>query len=112
MKLLIIPKGNGSFRIDSIDLTDISALELIIGGDKAPKFGYTFAVHLDGPTGRKLGEAVMPGGAKSASAKGFGTMVKVADRSGDRPPVPPSLYRQPCYEPAGRRQSCLAGRAV
>ncbi len=76
MKLLMIPKADGSFRIDSIDLAGISALELVIGGDKAPKFGYTFAVHLNSPTGRKLGEVVLPGGQKGGP-KGFSAVVKL-----------------------------------
>jgi glucose/arabinose dehydrogenase/cytochrome c551/c552 len=76
MKLLMIPKGDGSFRVDSIDLTDIASLELIIGGDRAPKYGYSFSVHLDGPSGRKLGEGVLPGGSKPIG-KGFASVARL-----------------------------------
>jgi cytochrome c len=61
-QLLMVPKGAASFRIDSIDLTGIAGVELILGGDKAPLFGYGFAVHLEGSGAEKLGEGKLAGG--------------------------------------------------
>ncbi|NTS42175.1 ThuA domain-containing protein [Flavisolibacter sp. BT320] len=72
-QMLIVPKEEGSFRIDSIDLTGIAALELIVGGGSAPLFGYNFAVHLDGSSGKKLGEGKLPGGSKQPAKGSFFT---------------------------------------
>ena len=62
---MVVPRGNGSFNIDSIDMTDISAAELMITTQAAPEFGYTFEVHLDTPDGQKIGESILPANATS-----------------------------------------------
>lgn len=69
MELLMVPKESASFRIDSIDLTGVGAVELIVGGNIAPTFGYTFTLHLDGAGGKKLGEGRLPGGTKTTVTK-------------------------------------------
>lgn len=79
-QLMIVPKGTGSFSLDSLDLTGISAAELMVGWQTPPQFGYTFELHLDAPDGKKIGEAVLEGkGSESAqSNEGFGgTMLKM-----------------------------------
>ncbi|HEU4903513.1 MAG TPA: hypothetical protein VFT06_11995, partial [Flavisolibacter sp.] len=79
MTFLMVPKDNASFSIDSIDLTDIAGLELGAGGDKPPKAGYVFDVHLDSPTGKLIGQGTLPGGLKGSSAPfGFSPVVKIA----------------------------------
>jgi glucose/arabinose dehydrogenase/cytochrome c551/c552/type 1 glutamine amidotransferase len=75
-QFLIVPKGKGSFSIDSIDLTGVSRIVLAAGGDKPPLFGYVFELHLDSPDGQKIGEAQLPGGTKGVAVQGgFGTAV-------------------------------------
>ncbi|HEV7333505.1 MAG TPA: ThuA domain-containing protein [Flavisolibacter sp.] len=69
MQLLMVPKGAASFSIDSIDLTGVGAVELIVGGDKQPAFGYSFVLHLDGASGTKLGEAKLAGSSKPPATK-------------------------------------------
>ncbi len=58
-RLLLTPKAAGSFSLDSLDLTGISAATLAMGWQLAPKFGYAFEVYLDAPNGKKLGEATV-----------------------------------------------------
>ena len=60
---LVVPKGNGSFNIDSIDLSGITGVDLMITSEAALQFGYTFEIHLDSPGGQKLGELVVPANA-------------------------------------------------
>ncbi|NUO00033.1 MAG: ThuA domain-containing protein [Saprospiraceae bacterium] len=67
--LMMTPKSAGSFSLDSLDLTGISAATLAMGWQVAPQFGYTFELRLDGPNGKKLGEAVLKGSGSSAPPK-------------------------------------------
>jgi hypothetical protein len=57
---LIIP-AEGWFRIDSIDLFAITKASIMMGWQKPPVAGYTFEVHLDSPTGQKIGEFTFAG---------------------------------------------------
>jgi cytochrome c len=79
MPLMIVPKGPGSFSLDSIDLSGIYAVELTAGWEKPPRFGYAFELRLDSPGGRKIGEAVLPGGLKDIKGPGGfgGTVIKL-----------------------------------
>ncbi|MBB1286806.1 ThuA domain-containing protein [Flavisolibacter sp. BT320] len=79
MELLMIPKSDASFSLDSLDLTGIGAIELIVGGDKMPGFGYAFTLHLDGPGGPKLGESNLTGKTKATRANGnyYSAMVSI-----------------------------------
>ncbi|WP_121356304.1 ThuA domain-containing protein [Flavisolibacter nicotianae] len=70
MLFLLVPKNKASFSLDSIDLTNVSIVELQAGGDKAPKYGYTFELRLDSPTGKKIGEGTVPPGNKGAKTTG------------------------------------------
>jgi len=60
---LVVPKGNGSFNIDSIDLSGITGVNLMITSQAALQFGYTFEIYFDSPGGQKLGELVVPANA-------------------------------------------------
>ncbi|MBC7826580.1 MAG: ThuA domain-containing protein [Chitinophagaceae bacterium] len=57
---LLIPKGNGWFAIDSIDLSGINGVDLMVTSQAPLQFGYTFEVRLDAPDGNKIGELVLP----------------------------------------------------
>ncbi|MEO6894713.1 MAG: ThuA domain-containing protein [Ginsengibacter sp.] len=63
---MIIP-DEGWFRIDSIDLTDITKATLKMGWQRPPVPGYVFEVHLDSPNGEKIGEFSFEG--KSGTGK-------------------------------------------
>ncbi|MEO5998540.1 MAG: PKD domain-containing protein, partial [Chitinophagaceae bacterium] len=58
-RYLVAPKGTGSFLVDSVDLTGIEAIELSFVSSQPLKYGYSFELHLDGLTGRKVGEAAL-----------------------------------------------------
>ncbi len=58
---LVIPQKPGWFSIDSIGLTGISRASLNMGWQTPPVSGYTFEVHLDSPTGEKIGEFTFAG---------------------------------------------------
>lgn len=70
MVLLMVPKTEGSYSLDSMDLTDIAGADITLSWDKSPKFGYTFEVHLDSPTGQKIGETTLPAGMKGQKGQG------------------------------------------
>lgn len=75
-RLLITPKGTGSFNLDSIDLSGITAAELVVVWQVAPQFGYTYELHIDAPDGKKIGEGVVKGISGAKGAQG-GTIVKM-----------------------------------
>ncbi|MGZ5135099.1 MAG: c-type cytochrome [Flavitalea sp.] len=60
-RYLIVPKAMGWFSLDSIDLSGISGVQLMIASLTPLQYGYTFEVHLDTPEGTKLGELILPG---------------------------------------------------
>jgi cytochrome c551/c552 len=64
---LIIPEKTSWFRIDSIDLTDISHASLGMGWQKPPVGAYIFELHLDSPQGEKIGEFSFAGVSGTAS---------------------------------------------
>ncbi|MEJ7914330.1 MAG: Crp/Fnr family transcriptional regulator, partial [Chitinophagaceae bacterium] len=55
---LLVPKGAGSFKLDSLDLQGINSMKLYMGWRIPPQATYTFEVRLDSPDGMKLGETV------------------------------------------------------
>jgi hypothetical protein len=69
MRLMITPKKEGWFVLDSIDLTGISKANLMIVWEKPAQSGYTFELHLDAPDGKLLGSFALPGGGQSGSEK-------------------------------------------
>ena len=70
MNLLLPPKGNGSFVIDSIDLSGIKSVEVGSFAQTAVQYGYTFDIFLDSPNGTKLGEFQLKGPASLPGSKG------------------------------------------
>lgn len=83
MHLKVVPKEEGWFRIDSIDLSGISSVDLNLAWQKAPQFGFVFELRLDAPTGQKIGEATLAGNLPSAKQGGAAgikaTLQPVAD---------------------------------
>ncbi len=71
-RLMIVPKSQGSFSLDSLDLTGVKAAELLVGWQKPPQYGYTFSLHLDSPDGKKIGEAVLEGENAPQETEGLG----------------------------------------
>lgn len=67
--LMMTPKSEGSFSLDSLDLTGISAATLAMGWQVAPQFGYTFELRLDAANGKKIGEAKLKGSGSTAPPK-------------------------------------------
>ena len=61
MRLMITPKTNGWFSLDSIDLAGIRRADLQIMWQEAPEFGYTFELKLDSPQGETIGMATLEG---------------------------------------------------
>jgi cytochrome c551/c552 len=60
-RYLIVPTKPGWFKLDSIDVSGISGVQLMIGSLTPLQYGYTFEIHLDTPDGTKLGELKLPG---------------------------------------------------
>ncbi len=56
-RYLVAPKGNGSFLVDSVDLTGITALEISFISSGALSSGYVFELRLNDPNGQKIGQA-------------------------------------------------------
>jgi cytochrome c551/c552 len=67
--LSLPPKGEGSFRIDSIDLAGIGWVELTLVSPQVIPEGYSIELRLDGHNGTKYGEAGLQAGAKSTVLK-------------------------------------------
>jgi cytochrome c len=76
MNLMVMPKAEGWFRLDSLDLTGITGATLSFGWQKAPQKGYAIELRLDAPNGQKIGEAQLAGGLPSGKAGINGAMVK------------------------------------
>ena len=68
--LLSVPKTQGSFSLDSIDLTSLNGVGLSFAFDKSPKFGYVFEAYLDAPGGKKIGEGRLAAGTKGVNGPG------------------------------------------
>ena len=66
-RLLVVPVKEGSFSIDSIDLSFIKKALLIVEWQKPSVSGYTFEVYLDSPAGQKLASFDLAGGGKEAT---------------------------------------------
>ena len=64
--LLIVPKVKGSFSLDNIDLSGITAADLTAAWEKAPTSSYHFKIHVDSPDGKKIGEASLEPGKYTA----------------------------------------------
>ena len=60
------PKGDGSLRIDSIDLKDVNKIVIAGYWEKSLQNDYHFEVRLDSPDGKNIGEAVFRKPAKDS----------------------------------------------
>lgn len=58
---LIVPKSDGWFMLDSLDLTSVQKIVFAAGWRTAPVPASTFEIHLDAPDGPKIGEAAFAG---------------------------------------------------
>jgi len=56
LNYMIIPLGEGWFKIDSIDLTGIKAINIFAGWQQPPAYGFDFEIKLDAPDGKTLGK--------------------------------------------------------
>ena len=54
--LMIPPKGEGWFSLDSLDLTGVKSATLVIGYQGGVEYGYHFEVRLDAADGKKVAE--------------------------------------------------------
>ena len=71
--LLVLPQKEGWFAVDSIDLSGIQSINIMGGWQEGPKAPLAFEAHLDGPTGKLLGQGSMPAVAKEQK----GGMIKL-----------------------------------
>jgi hypothetical protein len=75
MNYMVLPKGEGWFAVDSIDLTGAGSVNMMAGWQDPPKYGFDFEIRLDAPDGKSLGKGslIVP-----ANTKQQGTMIHVA----------------------------------
>ena len=57
---LVLPKDEGWFAVDSIDLTNVKSVNIIMGWQNAPKLGFDYEVKLDGSDGKLIGKGSVP----------------------------------------------------
>lgn len=77
--LMLVPKGAGSFGLDSVDLSGINAVALFMAWRTPPQSAYTFEIHLDAPDGKKLGETILkPGKAITVAAPKAGQPTNIS----------------------------------
>lgn len=57
--LLSVPQSDGTFSIKDVDLTGLSAIQLVTGSASATDANYTFEVHTGSPDGPTIGSAVL-----------------------------------------------------
>jgi cytochrome c551/c552 len=65
-QIVRIPKTDGWFAVDSIDLTGVRSVNTITRWRDTPEKGYALEVRLDSPEGKFLGRGVMPVPVKDA----------------------------------------------
>ncbi|HXL54610.1 MAG TPA: PKD domain-containing protein, partial [Chitinophagaceae bacterium] len=53
---MVMPKEEGWFSLDSIDLTGIMSANIMMGWQDAPVYGYDFELRLDAPDGKSPGK--------------------------------------------------------
>lgn len=58
--LLLLPQAGGWFAVDSIDLTGVKSVNLMMGWQKPPKEDLNFEVRLDAPDGKLVGQGKLP----------------------------------------------------
>src|SRR6478752_2427019 len=53
---MIVPKEEGWFSLDSIDLAEVKSANIAMGWQDPPVYGYDFEIRLDAPDGKSLGK--------------------------------------------------------
>jgi cytochrome c len=77
MALLIVPKTNGSFVIEDVDLTGVNGISMNAAWLAPPTHGFAFEIRLDDANGKVLGRINLPaGGATGTQTKPAGTVLK------------------------------------
>jgi cytochrome c len=59
VRMLVTPKGTGSFRLDSLDLTDVTQITLGSSWSKTLQNDYAFEIRVDGVDGKKIGQGTL-----------------------------------------------------
>ena len=72
---MVMPKTEGWFAVDSIDLTGVGSVNMMAGWQDAPKYGFDFEIRLDAPDGKSLGKGSLTA---PANKKQEGAIVHVA----------------------------------
>lgn len=57
---MVLPREEGWFALDSIDLTGVGAVNMMAGWQDPPQYGYDFEIRLDGPEGNIIGKGALP----------------------------------------------------
>ena len=70
-----MPKTEGWFAVDSIDLTGVGSVNMMAGWQDPPKYGFDFEIKLDAPDGKSLGKGSLTA---PANKKQQGTMIHIA----------------------------------
>ena len=66
---MVMPKAEGWFALDSIDLTGVGSANLMMGWQDPPQYGFDFEARLDGADGKSLGKgSLSPPGKNQRSA--------------------------------------------
>ncbi|HEY3401757.1 MAG TPA: ThuA domain-containing protein [Ohtaekwangia sp.] len=65
-RIMVTPRGTGSFKMSGIDLTDITKISIGAYWKKAVTHSYTYEIHLDAPDGKKIGEMIFKPQVKTA----------------------------------------------
>ncbi|HEU5148172.1 MAG TPA: ThuA domain-containing protein [Chryseosolibacter sp.] len=66
--VLIIPSEEGWFALDSIDLTGVRSIDIVLGWQQAPSIPLAFEVRQDSPSGKLLGKGRMAAPKKDQKA--------------------------------------------
>ncbi len=74
MNFLMVPKTEAHFAINNVDLTDIGSIMFMTGSREAMNEDVVFELHLDSPTGEKVGEGTFSQG--EFKPDGTGTSMK------------------------------------
>jgi cytochrome c len=71
MNLLMVPKTEAHFAINNVDLTDIGSVMLISASREPMTEDMIFELHLDSPTGSKVGEGIFTQGQVAPDERGM-----------------------------------------
>ncbi|ERM83185.1 Crp/Fnr family transcriptional regulator [Rhodonellum psychrophilum GCM71 = DSM 17998] len=75
--LLLVPAQEAHFGLPAMDLTSVSSIDIIGGGQKPTEHGFVVELRLDTPDGKKIGESLFKVGGPGAGGF-FGGMASIA----------------------------------